>query len=453
MHYIGLDVHKRVVEAAVLDEKGRLVHRERFACTHEALERFARAHLTKQDALALEATTNTWEIVAVLEPSVGRLVVSNPLRTRAIAEAKIKTDRVDARVLAELLRADYLPSVWRPDAPTRELRHVTARRAALVSARTAAKNRLHAVLHQRLVHAPMQDLFGPRGRRWLAATDFTPLDRAAIDSELRLLDAIEAEIASLEHYLAGAGYADSRVRLLLTLPGVDRTVAQALLAAWGDVRRFETGDRAASYLGLAPSTRQSAEHCYHGPITKRGRGHARWMLVQAAQHLGTNPGSLGVFFRRIAKKKGRNVAVVATARKLAAIAWQLLTTNEPYRYALPQVTATKLARLRVAATGQRRRSGNPKGAPRPAAYGTGRGTRAVPALDRIYDTEGLPPLPPAKLGEIRMLEQTQTADFAHTVRQERRVARRSGSSRTHASRRANETASNETASTEELTRS
>jgi transposase len=448
MHYIGLDVHKRVVEAAVLDETGRLAHRERFACTHEALERFARAHLTKQDALALEATTNTWEIVAVLEPHVGRLVVSNPLRTRAIAEAKIKTDRVDARVLAELLRAGYLPSVWQPDASTRALRHVTARRAALVSARTAAKNRLHAVLHQRLVLAPMQDLFGPRGRRWLASTAFEPLDRAAIDSELRLLDAIEAEIASLEHYLAGEGYADPRVRLLLTLPGVDRTVAQALLAAWGDVRRFESADRAASYLGLVPSTRQSAERCYHGPITKRGRGHARWLLVQAAQHLGTHPGPLGVFFRRIARKKGRNVAVVATARKLATLAWQLLTTNQPYRYALPQATATKLARLRVAATGVRRRSGNAKGTPRPAAYGTGQGTRAVPALDRVYTGEGLPTLAPAKPGEIRMLEDTQTADFAISVRQDRRIPRRSGSPRSTAARRPKESAN-----TEELTRS
>src|SRR5207302_11482476 len=129
------------------------------------------------------------------------------------------------------------------------------------------------------------------------------------------------------------------------------TVAQTVLAALGDVGRFPDGDHAASYLGLVPSTKQSAEHCYHGPITKAGNGHARWVLIQAAQHLRLHPGPLGVFFRRLAKKQNYNVAVVATARKLVVIAWHLLTNNEPYRYAQPRSTEGKLQRLRVKATG------------------------------------------------------------------------------------------------------
>ena len=127
-----------------------------------------------------------------------------------------------------------------------------------------------------------------------------------------------------------------------------------MLAAWGDAKRFPDGDHAASYLGLVPSTKQSADQCYHGPITKRGNSQARWMLIEAAQHLDKHPGPLGHFFRRLAKKKTRNVAVVAGARKLAMIGWQMLTTKEPYRYAIPRTTASKLAKLRVKATGQRR---------------------------------------------------------------------------------------------------
>jgi len=122
MRTVGLDVHKRVVEAVVLNEAGVILLRDRFPCTPQALTRFAQTHLTREDALALEATTNTWDVVGWLEPHVGRVVVSNPLRTRAIAEAKVKTDKVDALVLAQLLRCDYLPEVWRPDAHTRRLK-------------------------------------------------------------------------------------------------------------------------------------------------------------------------------------------------------------------------------------------------------------------------------------------------------------------------------------------
>ncbi len=207
----------------------------------------------------------------------------------------------------------------------------------------------------------------------------------------------------------------------MTLPGVDFTVAQALLSTLGDIQRFPDGNRAAAYLGLVPSTYQSGEHCYHGRITKQGRGHARWLLVQAAQHIDRHPGPLGVFFRRIARKKNRNVAVVATARKLVAIAWQMLKHNQPYRYAQPQTVQAKFDRLRIRVTGQRRRGGNPKGSPLPAAYGSGQRTRAVPALDSVYAAEQLPPLATPRAGESNMLEIHGAAAFAAAIHQARRV--------------------------------
>ena len=207
----------------------------------------------------------------------------------------------------------------------------------------------------------------------------------------------------------------------MTIPGVDFAIAETLLAALGDISRFPDGNRAAAYLGLVPSTRQSAEHCYHGRITKQGSGHARWMLVQAAQHAATNPGPLGVFFRRIAKKKNRNVAVVATARKLVTIAWQMLRHNEPYRYALPKTTEAKLSRLRVRATGKKRKGGFAKGSNRSPNYGSGQRTRAVPGLDAVYEREQLPPLAPPKPGERKMLQRQKLAGFAEEVRESKRV--------------------------------
>ncbi|MFL6335529.1 MAG: IS110 family transposase [Pyrinomonadaceae bacterium] len=365
--YVGLDVQRQLIVACSIDARGHILLRQSFACTHVELESFARRHLHATDKLALEATTNTWELVARLKPFVAEVVVSNPLKTRLVAEARVKTDKVDALILAQLLRCDFLPRVWEPGPEVQRLRRLTARRASLVLDKTAVKNRIHSLLHQRLVSAPVKDLFCGAGRRWLASLVLDEEGREALDSDLGLLARLEEEVARQDQLLTRRGYADPRVRLLMTLPGVDLMVAQTLLAALGDASRFSDGDRAASSLGLVPRTRQSAARCYHGPITKCGSGHARAMLVQAAQHVGAHPGPLGAFFRRIARRKSRNVAVVATARKLVCIAWQMLATSEPYRYAQPRVTRAKLARLRCRGGGERRPTGMPKGVERGAA--------------------------------------------------------------------------------------
>jgi len=389
------------------------VLQHRFALNE--LSAFAHEHLQPEDHVALEATTNTWAIVAKLKPLVKEVVVSNPLQTKAIAQAKVKTDKVDALVLAQLLRCEYLPRVWQPDDATAELRRLTGRRAGLVGDRTRLKNRLHSVLAQRLLAPPVEKLFSQTGLTWLRQLDIDAEGRLMIDSDLRLLDAVEREIEVLDQLLAQKGYGDAQVKLLMTLPGVDRGVAQAVLAALGDVGRFADADRAASYLGLVPSTHQSADRCFHGPITKAGRGHARWMLVQAAQHVAKHPGPLGVFFRRLKKKKNHNVAVVATARKLVVIAWHMLKNNQPYRYAQPKNTATKLARLRVQATGKRRGSGQTKGRSRPASYGSGQWTRRTKALPAVYAEEGLPSLAAPPPGEARVAGQSEVADFVQSL--------------------------------------
>ena len=134
--YVGLDVHREVLQACILDAQGRLLERHRFDLTRPNLEAFIRERLRPQDRVALEATTNTWAVVDALQPHVAEVVVGNPLHTRAIAEAKVKTDKVDAEVLAQLLRCDYLPRVWQPDAATRRLRELTAYRAGLVADQT-----------------------------------------------------------------------------------------------------------------------------------------------------------------------------------------------------------------------------------------------------------------------------------------------------------------------------
>ncbi len=159
---VGLDVHKRVVEACIVDATGTVVHRERFALNRRTLELFATKVLQPTDHVAFEATTNCWAVADVLRPHVAKLVVSNPLATKAIAQAKVKTDKVDAHVLAQLLRCDFLPEVWQPDEATRRLRELTGRRSALVGQRTMMRNRIHSVLAMRLIEVTARGSSRPR---------------------------------------------------------------------------------------------------------------------------------------------------------------------------------------------------------------------------------------------------------------------------------------------------
>ncbi len=423
IRYVGMDVHKSQITVCIIDATGRIVQRCEIPLTRGRLESFASKRLRAADQVALEATTNCWAVVEILKPRVARVVVSNAMATKAIAQSKVKTDKVDAQVLAELLRCDYLPSVWHPDTATQHLRQLTGRRASLVQDRTGVRNRIHSVLAMRLVVEPEGGLFTAAGLQWLedALVQLDAVGQKLIRSDLALLQTLDQQIAAFDDELFQRAYQEQRVQLLLTLPGVNVTVAESVLAALGDLDRFSTPDAAASYLGLVPSTRQSANHCYHGPITKQGNAQARWMLIEAAQNVGRHPGPLGHFFRRMKRRKNHNVAIVAVARKLVVIAWHMLRNNEPYRYAQPQTTATKLANLRIRATGQRRRGGVPKGE-KPAAKLPG-GSVTIKALDRVYQQEGLPARQPLTPGEQRTVRATESARFVESLAHDRVVPR------------------------------
>ena len=404
MPFAAFDLHKREIEAADFDDDGRTTCRQRSPGTREAILAFAKHYLTSLHKVAMEATFNTWAVVDLLAPLVHSITVGNPLQTRAIAQAKVKTDKIDVQVLGHLLRLGYLPEVWTPDAATRQLRQQTTERATLTNDRTRLQNRIHGILNHRLIATPSPltgaALFQSAGIHWLQQLELDPVGRRSLDRMLVQLQLIQQQIDSTQAPLAKLAYADPQARLLMTLPGVGFATALALRAALGDLSRFPSPDHAAAYLGLVPSTYQSGDKTYHGRITKRGNSHARWMLIDAAQSVDAHPGPLGHFFRKLAKKKGRNVAVVATARKLVTIAWHMLKDNQPYRYAIPRSTETKLSRLRLLAGGPRLTGGVAKGqkaANKLAA--TPGGSRLIKALPDLYAREGLPPLAAPPPGE------------------------------------------------------
>jgi transposase len=426
--FVGVDLHKQVATFHILGQDGRSLEAGSFSVSPASIREFAAEHLAPADSLAVEVTSNTWAFVRLVRPYVANIVVSNPLKTKAIAEANVKTDKVDARVLADLLRCNYLPSVWVPTPDIEDSRALAARRTALVHQRTSIRNRIHSVLARRLIAAPGGDLFSVKGLAWLEKLEVDPFDKAMITADLRLLQALDCESATIDAMIVAESYDDPDVQLLMTMPGVDYTIAHALKATLADVGRFPGPDKAASYLGLVPSVKQSAGKCYNGPITKAGASQVRWLLIQGAQRVGAHPGPLGAFFRKLARRKNRNVAVVATARKMVTIAWHMLKNKEPYRYAIPRATEDKLAGLRVKATGEKRQGGIPKGAKRTAKLGSG-GSRTIKPLDEVYRQQGLPARKPISQGEKRIVRESGTEAFVKSLDQERIVPRRSTSRR------------------------
>jgi len=346
---IGLDVHREFAEVAIWED-GVVRSAGQIATTPEALRLFA-GSLCELDEVALEATCNTHAIARLLERHVGRVVVSNPAKTRAIAEAKVKTDKVDAQVLAELLAANYLPGVWLADDETQSLRRQVARRAHIVRQRTRLKNRVQSILHRNLIpRCPAADLFGRKGRIWLAEQELPVDERQALEALLRQLDFHGEELGLIDADLAKVALARNEVKRLMTIPGIDATVALSLVAAVGDFGRFRTPQQLVSYLGLNPRVRQSGgQPASHGRITKHGRAHARGMLVEAAWVAAKIPGPLHAFYERVRARRGMQIAVVATARKLAVLCWHLIARGEDYAFQRPSLTAQKLRALELRA--------------------------------------------------------------------------------------------------------
>jgi transposase len=345
---IGLDVHRDFCEVAIC-EAGRVRSAGRIETSPEALELFAQS-LGSDDRVALEVTGGAWEIAGILERHVRRVVVVSPDDT-GIRQARAKTDRLDARTLARLLWTGDLDAVWMPDEACRVMRRRLARREQLVRSRSRSKNEIHAVLMRRLRgKPPVSDLFGARGRRWLRELELPVEEAETLESALRQIEFLDQEIAAVDGLIAREALRSADARRLMTVPGVNVICAATFLAAIGDIRRFHSARQLVAYLGLDPRVRQSgSEPAKGGRISKRGSASARWVLVEAAWSVVQQPGPLHAFYERLRARRGHGKAIVAVARKLAALFWCLLSRAEDYAHQQPSLTAKKLRRAEISA--------------------------------------------------------------------------------------------------------
>jgi transposase len=353
---VALDVHRDFCEVAVIAD-GQLRSAGRIQTRPDALELFAQS-LDARDWVALEVTGNAWEIARILEPHVTRVIVVSPNDT-GIRQARAKTDRLDARALAKLLWAGELDGVWTPDERIRVMRRRLSRRSQLVRARSRVKNEIHAVLMRCLKdRPPAADLFGIKGRRWLAEQQLPVCERETVDAGLRQVDFLDTELAQVDQLIAADALGWPEIKRLMSVPGVNVTVAATFMAAVGDIGRFPDRRKLTAYLGLDPKVRQSgAGPANHGHISKQGSNSARHALVEACWSTVRQPGPIAAFYARVKARRGHSIAIVASARKLACLFWCMLTRGEDYAFAQPSLTAKKMRRLELTAGAPRWQGG------------------------------------------------------------------------------------------------
>jgi transposase len=315
-HYIGVDLHKAFFQVCALSATGARAWEDRFPRTPEGLTVFAR-RCHSDTRVAVEATGPTWHFVDALQATGAQICVVDTRKTQLKAGYAAKTDRLDARRLADALRRDSVVSIYVPPPDIRELREICRGRHQLVRLRTRVIQTLHALLLRGGVgDPPVTRLYSPRGLAWLAAVHL-PGDADAVVRRLeRVLQAVHAEVVTAEAAVQARAASDPIVTALTAIRGLGPVLALTLRAEIGTMTRFARGSQLASFAGLVPRVDASANHVWYGRITRQGSPWIRWALVEAAMHAMKRGDGTGRRARRIARRKGVLKARVALARML-----------------------------------------------------------------------------------------------------------------------------------------
>jgi transposase len=316
--YIGVDLHKAFFQVCAIDPAGVRRWEGRFARTPAGMTDFIARGLGPGCALAVEASGPTWAFVDAVAPTGARTCVVDPRKTKLKAGYAAKTDRLDARRLADALRRDSVVSIYIPPPAIRALREVCRGRHQVVRVRTRLAQMIRALLLRcDAGEPPGTRLYAPRALAWLAAVELPSADaQRALRRLERLYRAVHAEAQAADAEVRARAAADPIAQALAQMVGVGPVLALTLRAEIGDISRFTRGPALACYAGLVPRVDASADRYHHGRITRDGSPWLRWALVEIARHAIKRPDAIGRWARRVAVKKGIYKARVALARVL-----------------------------------------------------------------------------------------------------------------------------------------
>lgn len=329
---VGLDFHKRYSQLEVLDEQGQRRAGARLNNERDEVAAFF-SGLGEPCRVVLEAGWNWGLMHDWLEgmENVTAVELAHPYGVRAIAAAQVKTDKIDARTLARLLRADLIPRAYIPARQTRELRELVRQRLFLVGMRTKLKNRIHMLLDRHhIVPPPMSDVFGKAGLKYLGKLALPPNADEMLRQDMRLLESISDEIRGTEALLRKQVGEDPRVRRLLSIPGLGMILATLIALEIDEIRRFRQPSKLVAYAGLVPTTYSSGGKSSHGGLMKMSNKWLRWALVEASWVAVRRDPYFRAQYARRQRTKGPKTAIIAVARRLAEVVWYVLTEDRDY---------------------------------------------------------------------------------------------------------------------------
>lgn len=334
--YIGMDLHKNTSSFCVKDRDGATVKEQKVLTDRNQIRGFIRS-FDAPLSLAVEPVSQWYTYADFLEELGVDVHLAHPMRVKAIASARIKTDTIDAGVLCDLLRSNLLPEAYFASKEVRSWKELCRFRASLLNLRTQVKNKVHAILHKHALKHTFSNLFGVQGIKWLGSLALKEPFATALTEYLALIDVLTAKIDAAEAMIVKIVEDHPQAMLLTSIPGIKYVSALTIMGEIGDIQRFPSAKKLMGYAGVVPSTYSSGEVVRHGRITKTGSKWLRYIMIEVAQKqqlCKRNPG-FGAYYLALKRRKGSSTAAVATARKLLAVVWRLLTDNRPWQSTPP----------------------------------------------------------------------------------------------------------------------
>ncbi len=323
MLHVGLDLHKRFSFVTIMNDEGTVIRRARLANERKVIKGFF-GQFEEPLSIAIEATWNWYWLQDILEEEGYPIKLAHPLKTKAIASARIKTDKIDSEILAHLLRTDLLPEAYISNKKTRLSKEILRYRASLVNLRTQIRNKLHAIVVKNGLTLPNENILSKRSVAYLEQVSLPKAFREALNGYLRVVGTLNAEIMRVTQLIRVEAEEDEQVKRLIGIYGIGYYTGLIIVREIENISRFEKAKRLSSYAGLVPSVHSSGSVHYTGHITKEGSKWLRWALVEAAQHaIKREP--YASFYRRIAKRRGKGIAKIAVARKLCEAIYYTLS--------------------------------------------------------------------------------------------------------------------------------
>ena len=342
--YLAIDAHKHYLVVGGLNAQLEIMLPAR-RMDLERYPQWAKENLTEQDCLVIEASTNTWDLYDITATVAGKVVVAHPLAVKLIANARVKTDKQDVFRLARLLAGGLIPEVWVPPVPVRELRTLIAHRRRLIKLRTMTRDRLHSLAHRHNLNLPEGGAFADKNQAWWQSLVVSSVEKLRLQQDLALLEFLDPEIQAVDAELAHLSHTDpwtAATPYLMQLPGFGLIIVMTILSAIGDIQRFPTSKHLVGYSGLGACLHESGETHYSGHITKQGRKELRYALVEAAWVAVNSHPYWREQYQKLSHRMSANKAIVAMARRLLVVVWQVLTERVADRRADPDMVACKL---------------------------------------------------------------------------------------------------------------